>query len=84
MHPSLLPKYRGSSPIQHALYNRDSHTGVSIITLDPNKFDKGKILKQAQHPEVIDNETYASLSEKLANLGGKLLAFLNLGYHKRL
>ena len=73
MHPSLLPKYRGSSPIQHALYNRDSHTGVSIITLDPNKFDKGKILKQAQHPEVIDNETYASLSEKLANLGGKLL-----------
>ena len=80
MHPSLLPKYRGSSPIQHTLYNKETETGVSIITLDPIKFDKGLILKQEKLENSIENETYASLSEKLAYLGGKLLGDVILNY----
>jgi methionyl-tRNA formyltransferase len=68
-HPSLLPKYRGSSPIQYALYNNDERTGISVITIDPDKFDKGMILKRVEHPDSIQNETYASLSVKLATLG---------------
>ena len=73
MHPSLLPRYRGSSPIQHALYNRDQYTGVSIITLDPTRFDKGIILKQEVFQESIEYDTYFTLSTKLAGLGGTLL-----------
>ncbi|KAG7377549.1 hypothetical protein PHYPSEUDO_011501 [Phytophthora pseudosyringae] len=46
MHPSLLPKYRGPAPIHHALLNGDSTTGVSVIEIDPNAFDVGRILLQ--------------------------------------
>ncbi|OMJ92991.1 hypothetical protein SteCoe_4069 [Stentor coeruleus] len=73
MHPSLLPKYRGSSPIQYAIYNNDEKTGVSIITLHPEKFDKGKILIQKSLDENINTLTYSKLSTKLAVLGGELL-----------
>jgi methionyl-tRNA formyltransferase len=44
VHPSLLPKYRGSCPIQHAILNREKETGVSIIEISKNKFDAGSIL----------------------------------------
>lgn len=50
VHPSLLPRYKGSAPIQHTLLNQDLTTGVSIQTLDPNKFDNGEII--AQTPEI--------------------------------
>jgi methionyl-tRNA formyltransferase len=43
MHPSLLPQYRGSSPISYALLNEDTSTGVSIVAMSKNKFDAGKI-----------------------------------------
>lgn len=43
VHPSLLPKYRGSCPIQHAILNRDRETGVSIIEISKNIFDAGSI-----------------------------------------
>lgn len=44
IHPSLLPKYRGSSPIQYALLNGDSTTGFSLVEISPGKFDAGDIL----------------------------------------
>ena len=44
MHPSLLPKYRGACPIQHAILNNEEETGISIIEISKNKFDAGKIL----------------------------------------
>lgn len=47
VHPSLLPKYRGSSPIQYSILNKDKETGVSIIELSPISFDSGKILRQS-------------------------------------
>ncbi|SCV00610.1 LANO_0F07734g1_1 [Lachancea nothofagi CBS 11611] len=48
VHPSLLPRYKGSSPIQYALLEQDDVTGVSIQTLHPEKFDCGKIIAQTQ------------------------------------
>jgi len=47
VHPSLLPKYRGPSPIQNAILNGDKETGVSIILLD-EKMDHGPILAQRE------------------------------------
>eukprot|EP01125_Pyxidicula_operculata_P014691 TRINITY_DN4920_c0_g1_i1.p1 TRINITY_DN4920_c0_g1~~TRINITY_DN4920_c0_g1_i1.p1 ORF type:complete len:303 (-),score=30.81 TRINITY_DN4920_c0_g1_i1:489-1397(-) len=70
VHPSLLPKYRGSSPIAHTLLNNDNEGGVSIITLHPTKFDMGKILIQESVP-VGHDELYPSLEAKLAKLGAQ-------------
>jgi methionyl-tRNA formyltransferase len=50
MHPSLLPKYRGACPIQHAILNRESETGVSVIEISKDKFDAGSILAQIKVP----------------------------------
>ncbi|MFA6304704.1 MAG: methionyl-tRNA formyltransferase [Patescibacteria group bacterium] len=71
IHPSLLPKYRGPSPIQSAILNGDKETGVSIIKLD-EKMDHGsKLITQNLKLKADDN--YQSLSERLAGLGAKLL-----------
>ena len=53
MHPSLLPKYRGSAPIIHTILNNETQTGVSVIELSKNKFDAGKILLQKEHVRLI-------------------------------
>ena len=50
MHPSLLPKYRGACPLQHAILNRESETGVSVIQISKGKFDAGKVLLQSSYP----------------------------------
>ena len=46
IHPSLLPKYRGGSPIFHAIANGESVSGVSYIEISPGKFDSGNLLLQ--------------------------------------
>jgi methionyl-tRNA formyltransferase len=71
VHPSLLPKYRGAAPIQWAVANGDTHTGVSIICL-AKEMDAGDIIRQASHP-VTREDTSATLHEKLAVLGAELL-----------
>jgi len=64
VHFSMLPKYRGPSPIQTALLNGDSETGTTIFILD-EKVDHGPIL--AQEKAIIDSDdNYFTLSEKLA------------------
>ncbi len=71
VHPSLLPKYRGPSPIQTAVLNGDKETGVTLFLMDA-KVDHGPIL--AQRKTVIGkNETAAELSKRLAIMGGDLL-----------
>ncbi|MFC1656468.1 methionyl-tRNA formyltransferase [Patescibacteria group bacterium] len=72
LHPSLLPKYRGPSPIQSAILAGDKKTGVSILLSD-EKMDHGPILTQKQIT-IKANDTYLSLSEKLAKNGAKLLS----------
>jgi methionyl-tRNA formyltransferase len=81
IHPSLLPKYRGPSPINSAILNGDSVTGVSLIILDSN-LDHGPIIAQKEL-EISSIDTHDSLASKLANLGSALLAetlpeYLNL------
>lgn len=46
VHASLLPKYRGASPIIYAIKNGDSETGVTILPIKPHKFDIGEIIIQ--------------------------------------
>ncbi len=70
IHPSLLPKYRGPSPIQTAILNKEKTTGVTIMLID-EKIDHGKIIKQQKLP--IKNKNYTELHDELAKLGAKLL-----------
>ena len=71
VHPSLLPKYRGASPIQYAILNGDKKTGVTIMLMD-EKMDRGPILNQ-RALEIEAEETSTTLHRKLANLGVSLL-----------
>lgn len=48
VHPSLLPKYRGAAPIQHAILYGDQETGITIQELDDREFDAGRILAQTK------------------------------------
>ena len=50
MHPSLLPKYRGACPIQHAILNKEAETGVSLIQISKNEFDAGGVLRREAVP----------------------------------
>jgi methionyl-tRNA formyltransferase len=71
VHPSLLPKYRGSSPIQSAILNGEKETGVTLFMLD-EKIDHGEIIAEAKLL-IAEKDTSGLLTEKLANLGGELL-----------
>ena len=71
VHPSLLPKYRGSAPIQWAIANGDRVTGVSIIYL-AKKMDAGDILRQETYP-IDEDDTSGTLHDKLAVFGAELL-----------
>jgi len=71
VHPSLLPKYRGPSPIQAAIINGDAETGVTLYLLD-EKVDHGPIISSVKC-QVSSKENCESLQKKLAELGGSLL-----------
>lgn len=71
VHGSLLPKYRGGAPIQYALFNGDKTTGVTIMYM-AFKMDSGDIIKQ-QEIDILENDTYLSLSDRLSIVGAKLL-----------
>ncbi|KAI3659039.1 hypothetical protein MP638_006903 [Amoeboaphelidium occidentale] len=73
LHPSMLPKYRGPAPIQHAIMNGDKYTAVSIITLSPEKFDTGLILKQSDKIQISRNDTFHTLSARLSSVGSSML-----------
>ena len=66
VHPSLLPKYRGTTPIETALLNGDTTTGTSVMRL-AEKMDAGPILAQ-KTIEIAPEDTKQSLYEKLAQL----------------
>jgi len=71
IHPSLLPKYRGTTPIESALLNGDSETGVSVMRL-VKEMDAGPILAQ-ETITISKDDTKQSLYEKLATAGAKAL-----------
>jgi len=71
VHPSLLPKYRGATPVQTALMNGDSETGVTIMLMD-EKLDHGPILAW-KTIKIDPTDNYTSLSEKLLETAKSLL-----------
>lgn len=71
LHASLLPKYRGASPIQAALLNEESVTGVTIQYLSKD-LDKGDIILQKEIT-IQENDNYITLSKRLSEEGAKLL-----------
>lgn len=81
VHASLLPKYRGAAPIQWAVLNGDSETGVTIMQMDEG-LDTGDMLSVVK-TEININETSEMLFDRLSRLGGdellKVLSELEKG-----
>ncbi len=71
VHASLLPKYRGASPIQTALVNGETKTGVTIMKMDAG-LDTGPILAQ-KSLKIAPEDTFTTLSQKLAKIANSAL-----------
>ena len=71
IHASLLPRWRGATPIQRALLAGDRHTGVSIMQMDDG-LDTGPVLMQEEIP-ILEDDTMGTLRDRLAELGAKLI-----------
>ena len=71
VHPSLLPKYRGATPIQAALASGEKETGVSIMLMDAG-LDTGDLVL-ARQVAIKTDETYGELHDRLAWIGAELL-----------
>jgi methionyl-tRNA formyltransferase len=71
VHASLLPRWRGAAPIQHALLAGDLETGVSLMRMDAG-MDTGPVYVQERLP-ITPEDTAATLHDRLALLGGELL-----------
>ncbi len=71
IHASLLPKYRGAAPIQWAILNNESQTGLTVMHMD-ERMDTGPILFQEEVP-IIQDETAGQLHDRLALKAGDLI-----------
>jgi len=71
IHASLLPKWRGAAPIQRAIMNSDSETGLSIMKVEP-KLDTGPILIQSKI-KITKGINYEELSDQMSKLGARLI-----------
>ena len=71
IHASLLPRWRGAAPIQHALLAGDKETGVSIMHMDEG-LDTGPVYR-TQAISIARDETASSLHDKLAELGARMI-----------
>lgn len=71
IHPSLLPRHRGPSPVATAILEGDDKTGVTIMLLDAG-MDSGPLLNRKE-VAIGDNDTTGSLTAKLAELGARVL-----------
>ncbi len=72
IHYSLLPKYRGASPVESAILNGDTETGVSIQKMK-YELDSGNIIAQ-EKVEILPDEKAPDLRKRLIKIGGDLLA----------
>ena len=71
LHVSLLPKYRGAAPIQWALMNGDTETGVTIFQIN-RKVDTGDILVQKKFP-IYQEDNMLTLGTRLCNSGAEIM-----------
>ncbi len=72
IHPSLLPKYRGATPIQSVILNGERETGVTIYQMD-EKMDRGPVLASSKTPIDSLKINYPKLEEQLAQRSAELL-----------
>lgn len=72
-HASILPQYRGPSPIHAALLNGDSKTGITLMKIN-EKMDEGDILYCAEIP-IAPDDNLSSLSQKLGKLSGETIEY---------
>jgi methionyl-tRNA formyltransferase len=71
IHPSLLPKYRGASPVAAAILAGDEFAGVSVMRLDEH-MDTGPVFSRAQIP-ILPQDNAGSLTSKLFQVGARIL-----------
>jgi methionyl-tRNA formyltransferase len=71
LHASLLPQYRGAAPINWAVINGETHSGLTTFLID-EKIDTGSIIMQ-EKVEILPNETAGELHDKLLGIGGNLV-----------
>lgn len=71
IHASLLPRWRGASPIQYAILSGDQKSGISIMQMEKG-LDTGPVLK-AEGFDLAPNETAPMLHDKLTKLGGQMI-----------
>jgi len=72
IHPSLLPKYRGASPIQSVILNGQTETGVCLMIMDA-EMDHGPIIQNSKFEIQNSKITFNKLADQLADLGAELL-----------
>lgn len=78
LHPSLLPKYRGASPVQAAIANGDTQTGLTVIKMD-EQMDHGPIVSSFKE-EIKNDDTTQSLRDRLFERSGEFLINLIPNY----
>ena len=71
VHPSLLPKYRGATPLQSVILAGEDITGTTLFVMD-EKVDHGPVIASAQVP-LLDTDTYSTLADKLAEASAALI-----------
>jgi methionyl-tRNA formyltransferase len=71
VHGSLLPKYRGAAPVQWAVINGETETGITTMVMDEG-MDTGPMLLQ-EKLEILPDDTAGTLAPRMAELGGQLL-----------
>lgn len=72
VHPSLLPRWRGAAPVERAIMADDAETGVAIMQLTAG-LDSGPVAL-CERTAITEEDTYGTLSARLADLGGELLS----------
>ncbi len=71
LHPSMLPRYRGAAPINWAIINGESRTGLTVFLIE-EKVDAGKIVYQ-EEIEILENETSGELRERMKKIYPRIL-----------
>lgn len=71
IHASLLPRWRGASPIQHAVWKGDNETGISIMKMEEG-LDTGPVIAMQSVP-ITSHSTAQTIHDEMANLGGNMI-----------
>lgn len=72
IHASLLPRWRGASPIHHAILAGDEITGVTVMKIDPDKFDTGDVLSYHEY-KMPQRPQFSTVFKDLAQLASKAI-----------